>query len=91
MKKILTDTMTAPNGKWSMKRITAFVVMMFILLLGTFIVVSDKILKTEINQYGIQVFNSLLLFEATLLGLAEASKKILNKEKTDEQSTGTSE
>lgn len=82
---ILKDTLQN-KGKWSMKRMTAFVVMVFILLLGTFIVISDKVLNTVINPYGIQVFDSLLLFEGVLLGLAEAGKKFTNKvEQTKEE------
>lgn len=68
-----------------MKRLTAFVTMIFILVLGTFIVISDKVLPTVINPYGIQVFNSLVVFEVALLGIAEAGKKIENKVKQTEE------
>ena len=69
-----------------MKRMTAFVTMTFILILGTFIVISDKVLDTVINPYGIRVFDSLVLFEVALLGLAEAGKKFRNKvEQTEEE------
>jgi hypothetical protein len=81
--KIIDDTMKV-NSKWSMKRVTAFVVMGFCLILGAFIVVSDKILTKEVNRYAIEVFNSLLLFEATLLGIAEFGKKLINKENKSE-------
>ena len=75
---IINDTLQS-RGKYSMKRITAFVNMTFILALGTFIVISDKVLQTVINPYGIQVFNSLLIFQGVLMGLAEARKKFTNK------------
>ena len=82
--KIIDDTLKS-RGKWSMKRLTAFVVVLFILILGSFIVLSDLVLEKEVNKYGIEVFNSLLIFEATLMGIAEFGKKITNKElKTEE-------
>lgn len=69
-----------------MKRLTAFVIMIFILSLGSFIVLSDLVLEKEVNKYSIEVFNSLLIFEATLMGIAEFGKKITNKElKTEEE------
>ena len=68
-----------------MKRLTAFVVMVFVLALGVFIVISDKILDREVNRYAIDVFQSLLFFEAALMGINEFGKKLENKElKTDE-------
>ncbi len=79
IKNIINDTLKS-RGKWSMKRLTAFVVMVFVLALGVFIVVSDKILVREINRYSIDVFQALLLFEATLMGITEFGKKIMNKE-----------
>lgn len=78
IKEIVNDTLKS-RGKWSMKRLTAFVVMIFVLGLGTFIVISDKILDTVVNMYAIEVFNSLLIFEATLMGIAEFGKKLINK------------
>ena len=82
--KIIDDTLKS-RGKWSMKRLTAFVVVLFILILGSFIVLSDLVLEKEVNKYSIEVFNSLLIFEATLMGIAEFGKKITNKElKTEE-------
>ena len=79
IKNIINDTLKS-RGKWSMKRLTAFVVMVFVLALGVFIVISDKILDREINRYSIDVFQALLLFEATLMGITEFGKKIMNKE-----------
>ena len=82
---IINDTLKS-RGKWSMKRLTAFVIMIFILSLGSFIVLSDLVLEKEVNKYSIEVFNSLLIFEATLMGIAEFGKKITNKElKTEEE------
>ena len=84
--KILNDILKSPAEKYSMKRIIIFVVMVFILLLGTFIVLSDKVLEHEVNRYAIDVFDGLLIFVASLLGLAEVGKKFLNKvEQKDEE------
>jgi hypothetical protein len=88
IKNIINDTLKS-RGKWSMKRLTAFVVMVFVLALGVFIVVSDKILDREVNRYAIDVFQSLLFFEAALMGINEFGKKLENKEqKTEEEING---
>ncbi len=85
IKNIINDTLKS-RGKWSMKRLTAFVVMVFVLALGVFIVISDKILDREVNRYAIDVFQSLLFFEAALMGINEFGKKLENKEqKTEEE------
>ena len=88
IKNIINDTLKS-RGKWSMKRLTAFVVMVFVLALGVFIVVSDLVLKVEVNRYAIDVFQSLLFFEAALMGINEFGKKLENKEtKTEEEING---
>ena len=88
IKNIINDTLKS-RGKWSMKRLTAFVVMVFVLALGVFIVISDKILVREVNRYAIDVFQSLLFFEAALMGINEFGKKLENKEtKTEEEING---
>jgi hypothetical protein len=79
MKKIIQDTLQS-NGKWSRKSLTILTTFVFILALGTFIVISDKILEKEVNRYAINVFDSLLVFESLLMGLSEASKKFVNKQ-----------
>lgn len=79
MKKIIQDTLQS-NGKWSRKSLTILTTFIFILALGTFIVISDKILEKEVNRYAINVFDSLLVFESLLMGLSEASKKFVNKQ-----------
>lgn len=76
---IINDTLKT-NGKWSRKSLTIFATFVFILILGTFIVISDKILEKEVNRYAINVFDSLLVFEGLLMGLSEASKKFINKQ-----------
>ena len=84
IKNIINDTLKT-RGEWSMKRLTAFVVINFVLTLGTFIVVSDKLLDREVNRYAIDVFNSLLIFLATLMGIAEFGKKLANKDLKSEE------
>ncbi len=77
--KLINDTLKNPQGVWSLKRIMATTVLGLDLLLGIFIVISDKILKIPINVYAIDVFNSLLLFVATAIGITEFGKKFINK------------
>lgn len=77
--KIVDDTLKT-NGKYSRKSLIILVTFIFVLNLGTFIVVSDKILQKEVNRYAIDVFNSLLLFLSVTMGISEASKKIINKQ-----------
>lgn len=79
MKKIFEDTLKS-NGKWSRKSLTTITTFMFVLALGTFIVISDKILDKPVNIYAITVFQSLLIFLGTLMGITEASKKFTNKQ-----------
>lgn len=86
MSKLLKDLLTSPtNGKYSRKSIIIMTTFVFILLLGAFIVLSDKVLEREINRYGIDVFNSLLLFLATMLGISVVDKKIISKTDTPKE------
>ena len=87
IKNIINDTLKS-RGKWSMKRLTAFVVMVFVLALGAFIVLSDLVLKVEVNKWASGVFDSLLLFLATLMGVTEFGKKMTNKETKTEEIDG---
>lgn len=84
MNQLINDILK-PDGKWSIKRFIAIIVIIFDLTLGTFIVISDKILDREVNRYAIDVFTSLLAFEAVLLGLTELGKKFLDKINTKEE------
>lgn len=79
MKKLIDDTLKS-YGKWSRKSLTIFVTFIFVILLGTFIVISDKLLDRQVNIYAITVFQSLLVFLGTLMGITEASKKFTNKQ-----------
>jgi hypothetical protein len=85
VKNIINDTLKS-RGKWSMKRLTIFVALFLTLILGAFIVLSDLVLKVEVNKYAQGIFDSLLLFLATLMGVTEFGKKLTNKEtKTEEE------
>ena len=84
--KLINDTLKNPQGVWSLKRIMALGVLVLDLILGIFIVISDKILKTPINIYAIEVFNGLLLFVATAIGITEFGKKFLNKKEENQDS-----
>ena len=85
IKNIINDTLKS-RGKWSMKRLTIFLVLFLTLILGAFIVLSDLVLKVEVNKYAQGIFDSLLLFLATLMGVTEFGKKMTNKEiKTEEE------
>lgn len=84
IKNIIDDTLKS-RGKWSMKRLTILVVLIFTLNLGAFIVLSDLILKSEVNRWASGIFDSLLIFLATLMGIAEFGKKLTDKSpKTEE-------
>lgn len=79
LNKIIDDTLKT-SGKWSRKSLTTVTTFVFVLALGTFIVISDKILERQVNAYAITVFQSLLVFLGTLMGITEASKKFENKQ-----------
>jgi di/tricarboxylate transporter len=87
IKNIINDTLKS-RGKWSMKRLTVFVVLVLTLILGAFIVLSDLVLKVEVNKYAQGIFDSLLLFLAALMGVTEFGKKMANKEVKTEEING---
>ena len=88
--RILTDTLKT-NGKYSRKSLTILVTFVSVLLLGFYISLSDHFLNKEVNRYAIDVFDSLLIFLATLMGISEASKKFLNKVTSESQKEEVSE
>lgn len=75
--KIIIDLLQR-GGKFSRKSLMLITSYIFMLLLGTFIVVSDSVLKVEINRYAIDVFDTLNLFVLALAGITVTDKKIKN-------------
>ena len=61
MNKIINDTLKGPSGKYSRKSLTMFISFVMSILSGVFILLSDKFLSKEINQYAIDVFYGFLL------------------------------
>ena len=60
----------------------------FNFIFRSFIVLSDLVLKVEVNKWASGVFDSLLLFLATLMGVTEFGKKMTNKETKTEEIDG---
>lgn len=56
---------------------------MFMIVVGLFIVMSDSVLKVEINRYAIDVFDTLVLFVGAMTGFNITDKKIPNKNNRD--------
>lgn len=61
MLKIIKDTLTSPDGKYSRKSLTMFSAWIMAILSGVFILISDFFFPKEINQYAIDVFYGFLL------------------------------
>lgn len=59
--KIIKDTLTSPDGKYSRKSLTMFSAWIMAILSGVFILISDFFFPKEINQYAIDVFFGFLL------------------------------
>jgi len=78
------DDILKENNKYSLKRVIILTSFIFVIYLGSFITISDKILEKEVNRYAIDVFNSILLFLISLLGISETGKKFLNKNVPEE-------
>jgi len=74
MKQIIDSTLKSPNGKWSRKSLTLFISFAISIILGTYITLSDFILKEEINKYAIEVFNGFMLLVAALTGATVVDK-----------------
>jgi len=75
MKKFIEDTLMI-RGKYSMKRVLVAVTFPITMLIGLFIVVSDRLLELKtVNVYAIQVFTALLAFISVLVGINAYAKK----------------
>lgn len=83
---ILKDTLKSPNGKWSRKSLTMFVSFITSIILGTYIVISNYITETPINQYAIDVFQGFLLLTGALSGITVWDKQnMFGKNKKEEE------
>lgn len=83
--RIITDTLKE-RDRWSRTSLTLIVSFIFTLLVGTFIVISDSVLKVEINRYAIDVFDTMVLFVGAMAGFNITDKKIPNKvDRTNEE------
>ena len=76
----LFDDLLKYNNKYSRKSLIIFVFLIFIIIVGSYIVI-DK----EYHDKAVQVFDSSLIFLATLLGISIADKKLLSKNKPPEE------
>lgn len=84
MKKLINDILKSPNGKWSRKSVMMLTSFIVSILLGTYIVVSNYITETPINNYAIDVFQGFLLFTGTLSGITVWDKQNMFNNKKNE-------
>lgn len=78
VKKVLTDILKS-GGRYSIKRVYSAIVLIYSMMFATYIVVSDYILKEEINRYAIEVLELMVLFTGGLIGMDEFQKKLVDK------------
>lgn len=75
MNKFVEDTLKV-NKKYSLKRILVAVAFPYSLLLGTYIVISDRLLGLKtVNPYAIQVFQTLMGFVVAVVVTSAYAKK----------------
>ena len=79
---IINDTLKSPNGKWSRKSLTMFTSWIMAILSGVFILISDRILTKEINQYAIDVFYGFLVLSGGT-SIMTVWDKLRNKKSED--------
>jgi len=69
-RKFIDDTLKEADGKWSMKRICIAIAFPYVLGLGIYIVLSDRILiEKVVNPFAMQVFDSVWIFIGVGLGM----------------------
>lgn len=85
MKKLISDTLKSPNGKWSRKSLTMFVSFIVSIILGTYIVISNYITNTPINNYAIDVFQGFLLLTGALSGITVWDKQNMFGKKSNDE------
>ena len=87
MGKIVNDTLKI-KGKYSLKRVLVAVSFPYTLLLGVYIVISDRLLGLKtVNPFAIQVFLGMLAFITGAIGVSAFAKIAELKE----QNTNTSQ
>lgn len=88
MKKFISDTVMI-KGKYSMKRVLVSISFPYTLLLGIYIVISDRLLGLKtVNPYAIQVFLGMLAFITGALGITAYAKKQEQKEDINNENIG---
>ena len=76
MSKFVNDTLKV-NGKYSMDRVLVAVSFPFMLLIGAYIVISDRLLGLKtVNVYAIQVFTGLLGFIVAIVVTKQYGKNV---------------
>lgn len=74
--KLVDDTLKI-NNKFSLKRVLVAVSFPYMLLLGLYIVISDRYLGSKVvNSYAIQVFNAILAFIISIVVTSAYAKKV---------------
>lgn len=77
---------------YSMRRITISIVFPLTMMIGIYIVISDRLLGLKtVNVYAIQVFNSLLLFITVGLGMNLTAYLKNEKEKPKNEQENSNE
>jgi len=77
--KLWNDLLKSPAGKYSRKSVIIIVFLLFIITIGSYIVI-DK----DSHDNSVKVFDSSLIFLSVLIGSSIADKKILSKTKPPE-------
>ena len=74
MAKFIDDLLKEPDGRYSRKSVIIMVSFIFTLGLGTYIAVDNRT-----HAEALTIFNSMLFFICTAIGIATVDKKILSK------------
>lgn len=84
LKKIFTDTLKSPNGKWSRKSLTLFVSFLMCIVLAIHIVLAP-FFGILINDYTLKVFDGFMFLVVGLTVGTIADKFSPNSNKKEEQ------
>jgi len=85
IKNYFEDLLRSPAGIYSRKSFVILITFLVTMFLAIYISISDIILDKEITSKAVDVFDSLLIFLATVLGLATADTKINDKKTIEEK------